>query len=587
MPEPTFYKQVLETITDGAIIISAQGQIILFNKAAAAILGISQEQAQGKSFAEVFLMCREENDEFSQVVMDSIYNPGKEQHKSVPFVQEDDTQVFLDIKASYLDAGQDQDSKSVIIVFSDITELRRVLDEEKALTRKLSEAYQDLEGQTENLKSTSTKRKMIRRLALGLILLLLVGAGVFAARMHSGFGSLLSSEEALPADLTGHTMEVSPQPLNQYITLSGSIQPLEEVIITSPFSGVVLEKFVSYGMEVQKDAPLLRLDDKELMVNLRDAQTSLIKAQQEFDKIRTWQDSDDVASARRSLVKAKNSLESQQRKLDVNQKLFEQGIIPEEEYDGVRESYESQKLDYNSAKESLDSALAKGDEKNLNIAKLSLENARYKFEALKEKQNRCTVTAPVKGVIIQPNDNANTKRQDLEVGAKFEEGSVLLSIGNLEGLSIKSKIDELDVLKIRIGQKATVLGEAFKDTELSGEVTQISSQALSDSNSAAAMFEIAVSITDLTEEVMKSIRLGMIVKMRIKVYENPSALLIPIIAVRSDSDGSYYVMCRRKGGREEPSASFAKCPIEHGHATADSVEILNGLSAGDSILVPE
>ncbi len=582
MPDSIFYKKVLETITDGAVILSSQGKIILFNAAAASILGIPQDQALGKSFAEIFLLCREENDEFTQIVMDSVYNPGKEQHQSVPFVQNDDTQVFLDIKASYLDDGQE--AKSVIIVFSDITEIRRVLDEEKALTHKLGKAYQDLECQAENLKGQAVKRKLIRRLVLGLVLLLLVGAGVFAARMHTGFGTRTSREPDRAAPGAGQQLLLKTQPLNQYITLSGSIQPLEQVVITSPFGGVVLEKFVSYGMEVEKDTPLLRLDDQELMVNVRDAETALIKAEQDYDKLKTWNESDDVATARRTLVKAQNSLESQKRKLDVNQKLFEQGIIPAEEYDSVRESFESQKLDYNSAKESLESALEKGDEKHLNIARLSLANARYKFESLKAKQNKSVIKAPVKGVVIRPNDDGKSQKQELEVGAKFDEGSVLLSIGNLEGLSIKSKIDELDVLKIRIGQKAKVMGEAFKGTELTGEVNQISSQALTGSDGGAAMFEITVAIKDLTDEIMKDIRLGMIVKMQIKVYENPAALLIPITAVQSESDGSYYVFCRRKDADAEHP--YQKCTISNGRTTFDSVEVLEGLSAGDSIQVP-
>ncbi len=583
MAESIFYKKVFETIADGAIILSPQGQIILFNTAASAILGIPQEQALGKSFAEIFLLCREENDEFSQVVMDSVYNPGKEQHQSVPYVQHNDTRVFLDIKASYLDDGQGRNGKSVVIVFSDITELRRILDEEKALTHKLGKAYKELEDQTENLKGQAVKRKLIRRLALGLVLLLLVGAGIFIARMKSDFDTPGSRGPEMAASGTGTELVLQPQSLNQYITLSGSIQPLEEVVITSPFSAVVLKKYVSYGMEVDKDAPLVSLDDQELMVNVRDAETALIKAQQEYDKLKNWNESDDVATARRTLVKAQNSLESQKRKLDVNQKLFEQGIIPEEEYDSVKESYESQKLDFNSAKESLDTTLEKGDTKNLNIAKLTLENAHYKYESLKEKQTKSVIKAPVKGVVIRPHDEGNSKKQNLEVGARFDEGSVLLSIGNLEGLSIKSKIDELNVLKIRIGQKAKVLGEAFKGTELTGEVNQISSQAVSGNNEGAAMFEVTVAITDLTEEVMKNIRLGMIVKMRIKVYENPSALLIPITAVHSKPDGSYYVFCRRKG---ENAQQYQQCSITNGTTTFDSVEVLQGLSAGDSIRVP-
>lgn len=584
MPESTFYKQVFETITDGTIILSDQGQIILFNTAAADILGISPELALGKSFAEVFLMCREENDEFCQVVMDSIYNPGKVQQKSVPYLQNDDTQVFLDIKASFLADQQNRDSKSVIIVFSDITELRRVLDEEKALTRRLAEAYQELEGKAEEQQTKIHKRKLIRRLALVLVLLLLLGAGFFTIRMQRGFGTLLSMEKEKPEAFTGSAIKVEPQPLSQYITLSGSIQPLEEMVITSPFNGVVLEKYVFYGMEVPQNAPLLRLDDQELMVKIRDAETTLIKAQQEYDKLKTWKDSDEVASARRTLVKAKNSLESQRRKLDVNHKLFEQGIIPEEEYDSVRESYESQKLDYNSAMESLDSAREKGDEKHLNISRLTLENARYKFEALKDKQGKCIIKAPVKGVVIRPKANNSPKRQNLEVGARFDEGSLLLAVGNLEGLSIKSKIDELDVLKVRIGQKATVIGEAFKGTELSGEVSQISSQAVADTTGGAAMFEITVSITDLTDETMENIRLGMIVKMRIKVYDNHAALLIPIIGVHAEPNGGYFVLCRRQG---QESAGFDKCPITNGRTTSEAVEVLQGLSAGDSILIPD
>ncbi len=111
--------------------IGFDGVISSCNPAAMRILGLDQEELTGRKFASLFFD-RPENDEFSQVILDAVYDREHTHDKIVPYTTEDATRQ-LRVVTSFL---KDEDDKvGIIVVFSDLSELMELRDAVKSMEK--------------------------------------------------------------------------------------------------------------------------------------------------------------------------------------------------------------------------------------------------------------------------------------------------------------------------------------------------------------------------------------------------------------------------------------------------------------------
>jgi multidrug efflux pump subunit AcrA (membrane-fusion protein) len=173
----------------------------------------------------------------------------------------------------------------------------------------------------------------------------------------------------------------------------------------------------------------------------------------------------------------------------------------------------------------------------------------------------------------------------IERGASFQQGEVLLAVGDLSGFSVSCKVDEVDVTRVSIGQKVRVTGDAFPGEQLTGAIQSISPQAeeVGEAGRTAPSFGVRVVIDTVPPNVKKRIMVGMTANLEIIVYEKANALMVPLSAVKSEQ-GKRYVN-RKKGSG--PAAAAEKVEVTTGYTTQDTVEIVQGVKPGDLIEISE
>jgi len=371
------------------------------------------------------------------------------------------------------------------------------------------------------------------------------------------------------------------QPLTSSISLSGFVAPLEEVSVTAPYDGKIRKRFFVYDQRVEKGDKLFAMDTAKLEVEFRTAKASYIKAQQSFKELSGWNRSAEVAGARRSHTKALSSLDSARRDLEENRILFEKGIIARSEFDSAQEAYANQQLDFTASEENLAAVMDKASPENIEIAKMELANAEASLNEVQYKLNRTTIYTPVSGIIILPTSTGEGGTQEqkrVDAGTSVTQGGILVSIGNLDGLSVRAQVDEIDIGKIDFNMTVKVAGDAFSDIPMTGKVRQISSNAKA-SGMGGAMFDVGVAIDTLTREQKERIRLGMSANLEIMVYDNPEALMVPLTAVEI-RDGKKWVRRKAQGGDRIETVQ-----VTTGMTTLDAVEIRSGLQPGDSVIL--
>ena len=454
----------------------------------------------------------------------------------------------------------------------------KLVAETKSNHQELKDAYIEIEKSHEDLKALIKKMRLMRIGTVIFVVMLFLGAGYMT--WHKNFYLQTPPQEVFnPISLakgTTDTWVVKQEPISSSISLTGHIEPLEIINVICPFSGRIAGKHFFYGKEVHKGDLLMQLDTSALEVRLREAQSALIKSQQNYNKIRAWNTGNEVSRARRSYIKAKNALEALKRKREDTKRLFDRGIVSAQELESIISQFNNQKLDFETIKEELASVLEEGGKQEINIARMRLANARAIVEDIEAKIKKSKVRAPVTGVVIRPTANENVQTEDFQIGGAVVDNSVLLAIGNLEGLTVRAKADEVDIGKIRTDQKVVVTGDAFPNVSLEGRIGDIDSQGRGNK---VPTFDVTVTVNSITAEQKQKVRLGMTAILEVKVYENPSALLVPLTAVKLSDNKSFVSI------RDRISGQVKAVEVETGMTTLNSVEIVKGLHAGDTVIV--
>ena len=585
--------RILADMRDGVMSIDRRGTLITVNQAAERILGFSAQSIEGKSFGEVFFST-ESNDEFNQAILDAVYESAVGHQKTVSYTQ-GERHLTLSLTTSLLRASGDasNEAEGVIVVFSDVTELKALQMTEAKMAhqlavnhKELQDAFRQTEAGNAMLAAALRKIQVGRMMAAAFTALLILGLGGVYWR-QSGVGNGLVGKEVgvrVSSDASGEQeITVGATAVSSTIALTGRLAPLRTVNLNSPLTGRIQSVEFQYGDVVTVGQTLLVMDTAEAQVKYREARAAAIRAEEVLRQMTDWDNGGDVIRAKRSLTKARLALEAQKKNLDESERLYKQGIIPGNEYDASKQQYSNQLLDYQSAEDELSATQRRGSGENRELAKIEYENAATRMRQIEMELNQAVLKSPVAGIVIKPPNTGVGKTSKLAAkGESFSQGEILLAVGDLTGLSVTAKVDEVDVTKLKQGQQVRISGDAYQDVELLGSIRAVSPQADEADARALPSFLISVSVLDLTAEQRKRILVGMSANLEVTVYENAQALMVPVGAVINEG-GKHYVMMKTTSADGRDSSRQRK-PVTTGHTTLDSVEVVQGLKVGDVIL---
>ncbi len=582
MRGPDIHREVLDNLEDGVLVVGLGGRIETLNPAAERILGLEAGEADGRRFAELFIL-REGFDDFTQLVIDATTGDADAQRSAVGIRRGDEART-LSVATSYLrraGPGGSSEAVAAIAVFSDITELHELRETELQLAReaeqqhrRLQDAYREIEDRNDALASALRKVRVVQGLGMVLALGLFVGAGLWTTRsldLFEGGGAAA----AAPVGGEGR-MTVRPRRISDGITLRGKLAPWRVVAVQSAVASVVKEVHYRTGQQVTEGEPLVSLDLSRLRRDFAAAQRRHALTLEKLQELEDWENSREMVKARRTFTKANLDMDSRRTKINKSRFLFGEGLISASEHDDAERQFKGQELDFEAAKEEFAAVRALGGTDEIAAARLEVEAAEADMlERERQLRGGDVVRAPISGVVLA---EAGSGRK-LSAGGSVRAGQALLSIGDFSRMAASVKADETDVVLLRAGQDVTITGNAFAGLRLKGEVTHVSSQADPKARG-VPKFDVRVTLDPVGPEEVSRLRAGMSARIRIVTYSNPKALLVPIGAVQSRG-GVHRLRVVDPGTGEAGERE-----VEIGPTTRNSVEIRAGLEPGETILVP-
>jgi HlyD family secretion protein len=394
---------------------------------------------------------------------------------------------------------------------------------------------------------------MVARTTVVLAGLALIAAGVWGFTSLNGASAVVDPSKLATVELG--TMVRS-------VVATGKIEPISKVEIKSKANGIIENLLVDVDSVVAPGQVLAELDRENLTARLREARANLQAADAAreaavalFEKNQIEAETPDVAFARRNESRARQ--------------LFDQKLVSQSALDDAQSAREQAENRQRAASGQLAVARARVAEAAANVAQ-----ATAAVERAEEELANATIKAPIRATVLT---------RDVEVGSPVSSilnlganATLVMTLGDIEKVFVRGKVDEADIGRVRLDQPARITTETFPDRTFSGHVTQISPIGVEKDN--VTTFEVEVSI----DNAGKELKANMTANAEIVLEEHAGSLLLPEAAVIYDPQRRAFVDVADPANR----TGKRRVPVKVGIGNGTRVQILEGLQAGDKVVLP-
>lgn len=201
----------------------------------------------------------------------------------------------------------------------------------------------------------------------------------------------------------------------------------------------------------------------------------------------------------------------------------------------------------------------------LDRTQYSLNNSVINYEIADMAIKEATLSTPIAGVV--------TAIDQPLTGTNITPATATFTVINPESIYFKAEIDQAEVPKISVGQKATIKIDAFPDMVFDSEITYISFVPVTGQSS--TVYEIRFKLP--VDNKNMSYRLGMDGDAQITLQQQDNALTIPLDALNDDNGKSFVWV---KGDK-----NLTKKYVTTGIENDTDVQILEGLNPNDSVVI--
>ncbi|MFI5220740.1 MAG: efflux RND transporter periplasmic adaptor subunit [Bacteroidia bacterium] len=379
--------------------------------------------------------------------------------------------------------------------------------------------------------------------------------------------------------------KVEKKNIIESVSANGKIQPEVEVKISPDVSGEIKELTVKEGDSVEAGKLLARIDPELYQSALDRSEASLNNSKANLAN----------AKARQLQSEAKFAeIEAQYAR---NKKLYEQKLISDAEMETSRSLFLTTKADLEASKQ------------NVIGAEYTVQSLEASVRESKKNLVRTEIFAPVNGIVSK----LNVKKGERVVGTSQMAGTEMMRIANLNDMEVDVDVNENDIVKVALGDTATIDVDAYTNRKFKGIVFEMANSAsVTATTTSDQVTNFVVKIRILRSSYIDLVKLkgdkndvfrpGMSASVEVQTKSVKNALAVPIEAVtvrnKSELDSSSsknkkqaFVKVSELKKDEEVEVVFvclkdtlAMMPVKTGIQDDKFIQVISGLKEGDEVV---
>ncbi|HXZ16546.1 MAG TPA: efflux RND transporter periplasmic adaptor subunit [Roseiarcus sp.] len=334
------------------------------------------------------------------------------------------------------------------------------------------------------------------------------------------------------------------------VVATGNVLTPYRANIGAQITGTVTEVLVEEGERVVKGQSLIALDDTELKAARVQAEGALAEAEARMRQLKDFT----LPTARENLAQAQANLIDAQKAFDRADALLKSGSGTQATLDDARKALDVARAQVNAANLAVYTASPGGSD--YVMAETQLRQAKANLDTAKARLGYATIVAPRDGVLITRN---------VERGYVVQPGAALLVLAPAGQTQLELQIDERNLGKLALGQKALASADAYPDQRFDAVVSYINPGV--DINRATV--EVKLDVPNPPPYLVQD----MTVSVDVDVASKQKTLVLPAQDVHDELSSAPWVMSVRDG-------RAYKAPVRLGLHGLNAVEIADGLAEG-------
>ncbi len=438
------------------------------------------------------------------------------------------------------------------------------------------------------------------KVVIGVASLLLITGGVIGGVKYSRRGIV-----------TVQTGKVIREDLNSQVTASGEIKPRNYINIGADQQGQLVEILVKEGDHVQKGQLLARVDAMQSQADVAAQRAALNSSQADAAAAEAGQTAagDNLATLQASIDHARVDEERARQDFERSQQLLNDKLIAKQDFDQKKSAYDGAKaavqesiMRLSQARSQLAQARAQTSGARKKIAQTDAMLTR--FADILRKHN---TYAPIDGVVT----NLPVRVGETVVpGIQNSAASTIMTIADMSIITAEVKVDETDIVNVRLDQPAEITIDAIPNKTFQGRVIEIGNTAILRSTGLAASqsttssqeakdFKVVIGMDNPPDEVRPG--LSCTAKITTATRKNVVAVPIQALTVRQKGDleakkgqkpPDHLTPAEEKARKQEVTGVFVVNggkkaefrAVKTGITGATEMEVTDGLKEGDEIV---
>jgi HlyD family secretion protein len=357
------------------------------------------------------------------------------------------------------------------------------------------------------------------------------------------------------------TAPVERTSIQRLVKAQGILYAFDQASVTAKVSAPVREFYVNRGAHVRRGQLLAELENRDLTAAAVDTKGQLDQAEASYRSMVGATLPEELNKAQTEVQSAKEALDAAQKLLESRKALFEQGALPRRQVDEANVAYVQARSQNEVAKKHLDALEQVGKEAETRQVQAQVEAARGRNQVAEVQLGYSKIYSPIDGVVTD---------RPLYAGEMAGIGTPMLTVMDISRVVARANVPAEQLKHLKVGDGATIAG-LDASAELKGKVTVVS-PALDPNSTTAEVWVEALN----PGEIFKP---GSSVQVSILAETVPDALVIPLAAILPAEEGATIVMVAG------PDSLAHRKEIEIGIREADRVQVLEGLNAGEQMIV--
>ena len=445
------------------------------------------------------------------------------------------------------------------------------------------------------------KRKW--KVIIAVVVVLGLGIGVYA--------STVLSKKGLVTVQTGNVVRGD---LDSIVTASGEVKPKNYINIGANAQGELKEILVKEGDRVRRGQLLARIENvqPEADVEAQRATLNAAEADSAASEAQVKAADEGIRTMQSQIDKDRADLDRMKAEFDRAEALYKEHLMAKQDYDLRKFAYEAQQATIKQSEQRLVQGRAQREQASAGLASAQKRIAQFKavlvrFNDILQKHN---AYAPIDGVIT----NLPVRTGEIVVpGVQNSAASTIMTIADMSLITAEVKVDETDIVNVKLHQSADVTIDAIPNKTFKGHVTEIGNTAILRSTGLAASqsavssqeakdFKVVVALDNPPDDI----RPGLSCTAKITTATRKNVLTIPIQALTvrqkgqlepKPADGKAPAVAVKldpvaeKAKKEEIQGVFVVSggkavfqKVETGITGATDIEVLTGLKESDQII---